>query len=295
MDGRLLRCLWVSGLMVVGSAGCNRHEVYNPWGHPGQGELTVFGRSAPRKWSFELTGAPAAGAAVPVAAEPERKGPPRPETYVAFADAQAAVAFDERTPVANREALLDRAREGYQKALRMDPNNPAALLGLARFYTRLGERQKAVDLYQRYLKLHPDDRDVAHEVALAHAQWKDWAGAVAWCDVTLRIDPENLAVRKTKAFCLARGGQWEQAFEVMLQVMPEAQARYNLARVMDHMNLTEASKQQLELALRADPTFREAREMLAHLNTPVQPPVGDGGDAAGGDIRTAGYAEPPRP
>ena len=35
---------------------------------------------------------------------------------------------------------------------------------------------------QKYLTYYPKDHDAAHEVALAHAQWKDWDGAVAWCD-----------------------------------------------------------------------------------------------------------------
>ena len=38
------------------------------------------------------------------------------------------------------------------------------------------------------------------------------------------------------AFCLARSGQWEPAFQVMCEVMPEAQARYLMARVLEHQN-----------------------------------------------------------
>ena len=93
-----------------------------------------------------------------------------------------------------------------------------------------------MEIYKKYLAAYPKDKEVAHQVAMAHAQWKDWAGAVAWCEFALKIDPENLTFRKTMAFCLAGAGRWEEGFEVMCQVMPEAQARYLMARVLEHQN-----------------------------------------------------------
>ncbi len=293
MEGRLIRQLGFTGLVIVGSLGCTRSEVHAPWDGLTSG-TPVPGIPMAKKSPWDFFRGTAPSVPVEVAIEPQRTGPPRPETYVAFADAQAEVAFDDSTPVANRESLLDRARQGYQKALQIDPTNAAAQLGLARFYARLGERSKAVDWYNRYLTAHPTDRDVAHEVALAHARWKDWEGAVAWCDFTLKIDPENLSVRKTKAFCLARGGKWEQAFEVMLQVMPEPQARYNIARVLEHMKMTAACRQQLLLALQADPNFHEARDFLASLGQ--EPGTGDGpGTPSPDGLQQAGFSEPNRP
>jgi tetratricopeptide (TPR) repeat protein len=224
-----------------------------------------------------------------VAADSPKKGPPSPESEVAFADVRLDLAFDEKQPPANREALLDLARQGYQKALQQDPKNPAALLGLARYYTRVGDREKAVETFKKYLTLYPQDREVAHEVARAHAQWKDWAGAVAWCDFTLQLDPENLNARKTKAFCLARGGNFEHGLRVMMEVMPEAQARYLMARVLEHQNHADACRQQLLLALQADPNHLDAREFLDELNGVVRP----GGPADPNGLRQAGYVEQP--
>ena len=63
-----------------------------------------------------------------------------------------------------------------------------------------------METYKSTSPVYPKDKDVAHEVALAHAQWKDWTGAAAWCEFALKIDPENLSIRKTMAFCLARPG-----------------------------------------------------------------------------------------
>ncbi len=212
--------------------------------------------------------------AAEVVTEAPRKGPAKPETEVAFADVRMEAAYSETTPETNRAAMLDQARHGYQKALQQDPKNKAALLGLARFYARLGEREKTIEMYQKYLAIYPSDREVIHEVALAFARWKDWNTAAAWCDRALKVDPENITFRKTKAFCLARSGHWEDSFTVLLTIMPEAQARYTIARVLEHLNYGDASRQQLQLALKADPNFVDAREFLAELDQGTPPATG---------------------
>ena len=68
------------------------------------------------------------------------------------------------------------------------------------------------------------------------------------------------------AFCLARAGKWDEGFAVMCQVMPEAQARYLMARVLEHQKQPEASRMQLQLAVKADPAYAPAREFLAELD-----------------------------
>jgi tetratricopeptide (TPR) repeat protein len=216
-------------------------------------------------WSLSRSKAP-----TEVVSEAPRKGPPSPETEVAFATVRLEAAMDEKAAPGNREQLLDLARHGYLRALKQDPKNKEALLGLARFHARLGERDKALEVFQKYLQLYPQDRDVVHEVALIHARWKDWGEAVAWCDRALKLDPDNLTFKKTMAFCLARGGKWEDAYMVFCQFMPEAHARYNIARVMEHQNYPEATRQQLMLALKADPNFADAREFLAEMDQAPQ-------------------------
>ena len=61
----------------------------------------------------------------------------------------------------------------------------------------------------------------------------------------------------------------------LCQIMPESQARYNMARVLEHLNRPDASRQQLQLALQADPTYSPAREFLAELDQ-VSPPLQPG-------------------
>ena len=294
MDGRHIRRWLLSGCLTAGAlvfqSGCNRNAVQAPVGVPGVAQPVTGIPMTTAKKSFWGGGSGTPSAPVEVVTEAPRKGPPKAETIAALADVQLDAAYDEKTLPASREELLDKARDGYQKALQLDAKCKPALLGLARFYTRLGEREKAVEVYKKYLAAYPKDKKVAHEVAMAHAQWKDWAGAVAWCEFALKIDPENLSVRKTLAFCLARAGQWERGFAVMCEVLPEAQARYLMARVLEHQNQPEASRVQLQLALKADPHYIEAREFLVELDQGYRTGVPDPNG-----VRTASGIEPEPP
>jgi tetratricopeptide (TPR) repeat protein len=287
MDGRRMRRLLLSGCLAVGAVGCsNKNTVQTPFG----GAQPITGVSmAPPKKSFWGGSGNKPAPPVEVATDADRKGPAKPETHAIIANVQLESALDEKTPPANREALLDQARQGFQKALQQEPKNKTALLGLAKYYVRTGDREKAVETYKRYFAVYPKDKDVAHEVALAHAQWKDWAGAAAWCEFALTIDPESLSVRKTMAFCLARAGKWEEGFAVMCQVLPEAQARYLMARVLEHQKQPEASRLQLQLAIQADPAYVPAREFLAELDQATRPGGGPN------PIVTVGGSEPDQP
>jgi Tfp pilus assembly protein PilF len=264
MDGRRLRGWWLSGLLIAGTVGCSNRNTVQP---PFDTAKPITGvPMASKSKSFWSGVSKPAAPPVEMASKVDPDAPAKPETHAVLANAQVESAFSEDQPPAGREMLLDKARQGYQKALQMDPKNKVALIGLAKYYVRLNEREKAVETYKRYFAAYPKDKDVAHEVALAHAQWKDWAGAAAWCEFALKIDPENLTARKTMAFCLARAGKWDEGFAVMCQVMPEAQARYLMARVLEHQNQPEACRLQLELAIQADPTYIPAREFLTELD-----------------------------
>jgi hypothetical protein len=277
MDGRRLRRWFLCGGLLVTAVGCNRNNTYHDsFGLPKPGQtvgpivpnssgtlskMTTLGGGA------QPPGAGVSGLPVEMAtAKPRKPGTGlSPEAETAMADTQVAAAFADPPP-ANRDELLDMARMRYQKALKEDPKHKASLLGMARLYVRLGDRDKAIEMYKKYLHHHPKDTEVVHEVALSHAQWKDWNGAVGWCELALKADPENRTFRKTMGFCQARAGQWDAAFATLLQVMPEPQARYSIARVMEHLNRPDASRQQLQLAIQADPSFSPAREMLAELD-----------------------------
>ena len=288
MDGRRLSRWLLSGCLVAGAMGCNRNSVQSPMSPAGQSVPGVATISPSKPFWGNSTPTPAAPVETTIEMT-KKNAPPKPETLVALADVQLAAAFEEKTAPSSREGLLDMARQGYQKALQIDPKNKQALLALANFYTKIGDKERALETYKKYMTLNPKDAEVAHKVAMASASWKDWVGAVGWCDKALQLDPENMTYRKTKAFCLARGGLWEESFKILCQIMPEAQARYDIACVMAHQNQMDACRRQLELSMKADPSYAPAQEFLAGLDQPPGPPAADPNNT----IQRAGYTQQP--
>jgi tetratricopeptide (TPR) repeat protein len=282
MDGRMLRRWCMLGCVLTAAVGCgDRSAKQSPFGQmPDSSGTQVV--QMPVGQSRSLFGGGSGGASVPVEmASPDvtSKKPPSADTIVKIADTQLEAAFDERTAPGSKQALLDTARTGYQKALQQDPKSKSALLGMARYYVRVEDHEKSLEMFKKYLTLYKD-ADVAHEVAIVHARWHDMNGAVAWCEYALKIDPEKRAVKEFMGFCLAMGGKWDEAFAALCQIMPEAEARHNLAGLLDHMGYTDACKQQLQLAMKADPNAVKSAGFLSELEHPTDPnPVRQAGDA----------------
>ena len=270
MDGRTIRRWCVVGVLLTAALGCRskQQNLIGPMPDTGSQLMNLPVTKAPSK---SLWGSSTPAASMPVeVADNTKKGPASAESLVAIASVQLDAALDEKTAPGSKEGLLDTARKGYQKALQRDPKSKAALQGMGQFYARMGEREKALEFYKKCLTLHPE-AGIAHEVAVAHGRWKDWAGAVAWCEYALKIDPENRSVKKDMGFFLARAGKWDEAFTTLCQIMPEAQVRHNLAGLLDHMGLSEHSKLQLQLSLKADPTYAPAAGFLTELTQPNDP------------------------
>jgi hypothetical protein len=290
MDGRRFRRWCLYGGLLAGATGCNRNTYQDTFGFPKAGQpVTAVVPGGKPSWGSGPPPGPSDGlVGMQVeSAPPKKKGGLSPETKVAFADTWVESAFADPPPL-NRDQLIDMARQAYQKALEKEPKNEGALLGMARLYARLGDRDHAMEYYKKYTSLYPKDHKVAHEIAITHGRWKDWAGAVTWCDQALKIDSQNRTYRKTKAFCLARSGKWEEGFALLLQIMPEAQARYNMAGLLDHMNHPDACRLQLQLALKEDPSFAPAREFLAELDQPRGTP----NTPEENQVLPAGYVQP---
>jgi tetratricopeptide (TPR) repeat protein len=271
MDGRTIRRWCVAGGLLVAAVGCKSKQSNLIGPMPDTGaqlvNMPVGNGGSKSFWGGHSTPPPTMQVEM---APADAKEPAKAESLVAIADVQLDAAMDEKTAPGSKEGLLDTARKGYQKAIQRDPKSKAALQGMARFYARVGEREKALEWYKKCLTQHPD-AGIAHEVAVAHGRWKDWAGAVAWCEFALKIDPENRAVKKDMGFFLARVGKWDEAYTALLQVMPEAQARHNLAGLLDHLGQADATKVQLNLAVKADPNYAPAAGFLAELTQPHDP------------------------
>ena len=271
MDGRHIPWRAI-GAVLLAAAGCRHNNKYPDNMLPQGGQPAELSGAAGAK-------SPNVFMPKPVEFVEHKKGPLSPEFEVSMAEVKLQRAFDEQLPVANRDQLLDSVRAHYDRALKLKPKSKEILMSMGRMYVKIGDKERAADAYAKCVKHHPKEADVHHEVALMHAKWQDWNAAIASCNTAVNLDPANRIYRKTQGFCLARAGRWDEGFAALCQVMPEAQARHNMAGLLDQMGQTEACRQQLMLALQADPNYGRSREFLMELNGQANP------------VQQAGYNE----
>jgi Tfp pilus assembly protein PilF len=224
------------------------------------------------------------GTGEPPVASADDKRPVGPNLLVQMADVRLQAAMDPNKSAAERDALCNDARVNYQKALQQDPKYLDAMLGMARFYAVVKDRDNCKDWYVRATKAYPDNAKIQYEEGkVLGAHFKDRDGAIAALHQATKLDPDNRVYRKDLGFTLAWAGRYDEAFAWISRVMPEAEARYNMAGLM-HFNGHDAqARQQLVLALKADPKFEPSKMALAALDGKRPPHQMDQ------QVRTVGY------
>lgn len=270
MTGRMLTlALFAAGL--ASTAGCRTAEKT-----PNQkfAEQLADAQKPPSMWE-RMTGQ--RSNAIPpvnandVATKPATKPgtPLKPETECEFAETAFAAATDPSVVGPERDRRLDTARHQFQHVLQRDPKNGRAILGLSRVYAETGDREKAAQYLKNYFEVNPKDHKAAFDMAIVYGRKKEYDAAAAGCEFALTLDPENREYRKSLGFFLALAGQPDRAVATLThnRTMTEAQARHNIAGILDQMQQAEASKAQLRLALQSDPTFEPAKAMLVELES----------------------------
>jgi len=132
----------------------------------------------------------------------------------AATDAAAAV---EAADKALEAGDLQGAAEVYAAVLQEDPQNVAALAGLARCYLKSGDVARAE---QTIGLVPPDKRETAAvasvRAALDLAKMTASAGDVSKLEATVKAEPANHQARIDYAMALAAGGKKEQAVDQLL-------------------------------------------------------------------------------
>jgi tetratricopeptide (TPR) repeat protein len=204
-----------------------------------------------------------------VAKEPEL--PPRtakPGTYIELGNFSMQEANDPRRSSVEKEQYYEQARRSYQKALEVEPKNLQALAAMARYYSAIDDRPRAVATYRRAVQLYPREALLYQELGMCHARWREWEPALANLSHAVELDPENRPLMRSLAYCLARVGRYDESFAMFARMDGEARAHYHLARMLHHLQEDELSKEHLRLALRLQPDLAGANQLLAELESP---------------------------
>jgi tetratricopeptide (TPR) repeat protein len=266
MDGRT-KGLWCLGL-VVALSGCNtaekmKQDPTQPYQYPQQGNMLsrAFNPSPSH---------PMPPAEVPVVRDRSKKGLSA-ETEVSLATAARDAAYI-KPNAHERDQMLDIARHRYQQALKTDPKNRNALVGMARYYASVGDKTNAIATLRTATSYYPSDHELHHRIAAIHFQFGEPQEAIHATEQALRLDPGNRTYLKTLALCQGQLNQWDAAFGTLYnnRVMTESEARYFLGRALLDLGRANEAREQITLAAN-DPANTSAAQFLQEMQTGIAP------------------------
>ena len=146
---------------------------------------------------------------------------------------------------------LDGARIDYEKALRDDPNNVDALLGLAAIAQRQGRFVDAERYQQRALDADPRS-PAAQAAALSGGAAGDAATNESRLKSALAAQPESGPLNFALGNLYARQARWPEAqqayFDAVASEPDNPDYLYNLAVALDHLRQPKLAAQHYRLA-----------------------------------------------
>ncbi len=254
MDCRKL--MWLGGLAIAGLVGCSHRATIRD-GDP----YSAVSASGDR------IKAPDSARPVPVQRSESSKDvskvlDARPESCVKIGDLKAEIALDPNRSDADRALAVRQAKDAYNRALQLDPKHLSAWIGLARLHMWLNEYEPALSAYDAALAKYPKNASVWYERGMCMAREKKLDQSVPYLAKAAQLEPSNALYTKGLGLMLARLGRGDEAVRTLLKSLPEADARYNVARMMEHIGNQQESRRQLTLALKANPNHQPTLALM---------------------------------
>jgi Flp pilus assembly protein TadD len=185
-----------------------------------------------------------AKAAVELAERATKADPTKAEYF-----SQLGIALSQRmneVPFMQMAMMSGKLKKAFEKAVALDPNNVAGLIGLARFYTNApeiagGSLAKAAELGGRLEKINPFLGAI--ELGRIAERGEQYDEALGHFSAASKLQPDNPGLQYACGFQLAKLGRKD-----------EARARF-------------------EAALKLDPSHERTKKALAELDAPAPAPA----------------------
>lgn len=188
------------------------------------------------------------------------------------------------------------AESKYQQALKVEPRNMMAIVGLARLYDKQENSQAAVATYQQAIKLHPNAAMVYNDFGLCYGRRREFAPAQQMLQKAVELEPGKPNYRNNLAAILVDMGRPQEAMQQLVAVQEEGVAHYNMAYLLNGRGQQGPAIAHLQQAIAKDPTLTPARELLAQLDGsgPAEP-LAQPGESAEPPVQMASSTRPSRP
>ncbi len=194
--------------------------------------------------------------------------PPKVETLLAWANLRLEAAAMPGRPERQRDGDLKDAMNNFQLVLKREPKNVNAMLGMARTYKAMEDKDKCVQWYQLAAKADAKNASIWGEMGQSLDSLGDREAAIHCYHTAATMDTDNRDYKKALAFALARAGRYDEALAWFKRCMSPASAHICLGRMMDHNGQHDLANQQFTTALKIEPSNEVARMALNNSAMP---------------------------
>src|SRR5262249_14008125 len=138
-------------------------------------------------------------------------------------------------------------------------------IALGRLYLTLEDHPHAVAAFRKALEINDKDSATWYELGMCHGRQKEWAEAVECLRRAVGLDPPHRQFVSSLGVAPGRHGQHTEALTALTRIHGEAQAHYQLARMLHHTNQDALARQHLIRSLTLDANSTQARTFLDEL------------------------------
>ena len=189
--------------------------------------------------------------------------------------------YDERDAMMDEIEIVTYIRAARQ-VLAIDPNDLYALSTLAYYQYLAEEFDDALETYDKYIALAPDQAAGYNNKALTYKRRGDYASEERLYRVALALEPDDVTAMNNLAVCLSHQGRFDEALALMqqLEVLDpgDAYADLHRSKIYAQMGQDDEAYRYLEKSLqgmsqmntlhmiefrqdiRVDPSFEKLRE-----------------------------------
>lgn len=167
--------------------------------------------------------------------------------------------------VAEKRKLHADARKHYAAALKEEPKNVDAIIGIARLDQHSGRMGDAANGFDRAMKLAPNDDNVLDAAGMFYAAQGRWQQATALLQRAVSAKPNHKDHRFHYGVVLAKSGNFSAAHQQFVVAVGKPMAHYHIGYMLYEQGQNEAAARQFQLALSMQPDLEAPRAMLAKL------------------------------
>lgn len=165
--------------------------------------------------------------------------------------------------------VYDRALEAYERAIRLDPNNPLAYYGQAKVYWEQKRYREALEAYDQIVRLQPDDPFFHALKGNALYELGNYVEALAAYDRALAIKPDNAAWHARRAsilHALQQPVEALHAYDLALALKPDEAYYYGCkGDILSELKHEDEALQMYARAVELDPRESWHRRQKSYI------------------------------